>query len=319
MNFCRRYELPALLALVIITASPSVSAQTDIPLQNRTPTGTLSGTLTLPAAVTRPDVIVIQPGSGPVDRDGNMPGYRNNHLMMLATALAERGIATLRIDKRAIGESRAAGRDESKLRFETYVDDLSSWARLVARRQDMRRLFLAGHSQGALIATLAAQNIKTSGIILLAPPAVPAGRLIARQNDISGAAIPIKNKIREILGALEFGNHYANPPDNLRALFRPSIQPFLISWFRYDPAKELAKLRIAALVVQGTTDLQVWARDTSRLVTNGRNVVQVNVTGMNHILKIGPTDRRRNFATYNMPDLPLAPGLIDVIANFVHR
>ena len=99
MNFCRRYELPALLALVIIKANPSVSAQTDIPLQNRTPTGTLSGTLTLPAAVTRPDVIVVQPGSGPVDRDGNMPGYRNNHLMMLATALAE-----IHLPPRPVGE-----------------------------------------------------------------------------------------------------------------------------------------------------------------------------------------------------------------------
>lgn len=319
MNFCRWFVRPALVVLSGITISAPVSAQTEIQLQNPTPTGTLHGTLTLPSAAARPDVIIIQPGSGPVDRDGNPPGYRNNHLKMLATALAKRGIASMRFDKRAIGESRAAGRDESRLRIETYVADLGSWAGLVRRRGDTGRLFLAGHSQGALIATLAAQSIKTSGLILLAPPAVPAGRLIARQNDVSEAAIPVKNKIREILGALETGNLYPDPPHNLRALFRPSIQPFLISWFRYDPAKELANLRIPVLIVQGTTDFQVWARDTSRLATGGQNIVQVNVTGMNHILKTAPADRRQNLATYKLPNLPLAPGLIDVIAEFVRR
>lgn len=319
MNFRRQIICYIVFILTVTGMNPPASARMEYLLQNETSTGTLYGTLTRPTGIDKADIVVIQPGSGPVDRDGNLPGHRNNSLKMLSMALAERGIASLRIDKRGIGESRMAGRHETKLRFETYVDDLADWAQGAGVQYGIGRIFLLGHSEGALIATLAARKTDVSGMILIAGSGVPAGRLIARQNDMSGAASSVRRKISEILGALEFGDLYPNPPANLHALFRNSIQPYLLSWFRYDPAVELGKLRLPVLIVQGSTDLQVWRKDADHLSAAVPHAIRADIDGMNHILKTAPSDRRQNYATYNMPDLPLATGLVDVIADFIRH
>jgi uncharacterized protein len=319
VNFCSRIICCVVFILTVTGMNAPASARMDYPLQNETPTGTLYGTLTLPTGIDKADIVVIQPGSGPVDRDGNLPGHRNNSLRMLSTALAERGIASLRIDKRGIGKNRAAGLDETKLRFEIYVDDFADWARIAGEQGSVGRVFLLGHSEGALIATLAALTTDVSGVILIAGSGVPAGRLIARQNDVSGAASSVRRKISEILGMLEFGDPYPNPPVSLHALFRSSIQPYLLSWFRYDPAAELGKLRLPVLIVQGSTDFQVWRKDADLLSAASPHAIRADIDGMNHILKTAPSDRRQNYATYNMPDLPLATGLVDVLADFIRQ
>ena len=306
-----------LIALTAGSYRPAVAASVKTAIQNKTASGVLHGTLTQPAGRRKSDIVIIQPGSGASDRNGNFPGGRNNSLLLLADGLADRGIATLRFDKRAIGENRAALSNENALRFETYVADLKSWARMATNRPDIGRLFLAGHSQGALVATLAAEGLDVAGLILLAPVAVPASRLILWQTTHSSIRSTEKTKVGQILGALEKGHLYPNPPRTLYGLFRPSIQPYLISWFRYDPAAELRKLRVPTLIVHGTTDLQVPIRQATQLATAGRHVIQVNITGMNHILKDAPPDRRQNFRTYNTPDRSLTGGLITVIATFI--
>lgn len=116
----------------------------------------LHGSLIVPDRGARSATVLILAGSGPVDRDGNLPGLRNDSLKLLARGLAERGIASLRIDKRSIGQSRAAAMREEDLRIQTYVDDAIGWLAFLGARQDASPLFILGHSEGALIATLAA-------------------------------------------------------------------------------------------------------------------------------------------------------------------
>ena len=118
-----------------------------------------------------------------------------------------------------------------------------------------------------------------------------------------------------MLAALESGQTMAGPPA-LAMLFRPSVQPYLISWLRYDPAAEIARLEIPVLVVQGNTDIQVTLDEAQRLAA-ARGAQPVVIEGMNHVLKTVPADRARQIASYTDPSLPLADGLADRIAAFL--
>ncbi|MFG1479425.1 alpha/beta fold hydrolase [Xanthobacter sp. V4C-4] len=290
--------------------------------------GPLHGTLVLPADGERTAAALILAGSGPVDRDGNLPHARNDSLKALAHGLAAQGIATLRVDKRGIGASAGAASREEALRFDTYVDDAVSWLRTLdgvlaaeagAASPEVRRLFLIGHSEGALVATRAAQRHAVAGLVLLAGAGEPAGAVIDRQ--LAAAAVPdsLRAQSRRIVAALERQAPVADVPEELRALYRPSVQPYLMSWLPLDPAAELAKVQAPVLIVQGTTDLQISTGDAERLAAARPDTRLVIVAGMNHVLKPAPVERGANLATYATPDLPLAPRLIPAIADFMVR
>jgi fermentation-respiration switch protein FrsA (DUF1100 family) len=103
----------------------------------------------------------------------------------------------------------------------------------------------------------------------------------------------------------------------LYSLFRPSVQPYLISWFKYDPAKELAKLRIPVLIIQGTTDIQVRKED-AKILSEANPKAEIKIIkGMNHIFKEAGLDRMKNIETYNQPELQIKQELVEVITDFV--
>ena len=106
-------------------------------------------------------------------------------------------------------------------------------------------------------------------------------------------------------------------PAPLAALYRPSVQPYLISWFAYTPATEIAKLTIPALIVQGTTDIQVTVAEARALQAALPSAKLTIVEGMNHVLKIVPADRSAQLASYADPSLPIAPEAPKSIAAFV--
>jgi hypothetical protein len=106
------------------------------------------------------------------------------------------------------------------------------------------------------------------------------------------------------------------PPAVAAALFRPSVQPYLVSLLALDPRDEAAAVAargIPVSVVQGTTDLQVSAADAERLAAGAGRPARL-FAGMNHVLRLAPADRDANLATYGNPALPLAPGLVDTVA-----
>lgn len=106
-----------------LAISGAARAWTEREAQAGPQPATLHGTLALPDGADPVPGVLILAGSGPVDRDGNLPGVRNESLKLLARALADQGVASLRVDKRGIGASRAAGSREEELRFDTYVAD----------------------------------------------------------------------------------------------------------------------------------------------------------------------------------------------------
>ncbi|NKB22575.1 MAG: alpha/beta fold hydrolase [Alphaproteobacteria bacterium] len=281
----------------------------------------LFGTLTLPDDGDRFDAVLIWSGSGPTDRDGNLPGHINNCLEMMAHQLADAGYASIRTDKRGIGESEKAVSDEADLRFETYVDDALVWVQVLKEVPGVRHVFLLGHSEGALITTLVAQDFGAAGLILVAGTGFPAADILRRQLSAPDINIPKHHltEIGEILDSLEAGNPVAKFSPELEGQYRQSVQPYLMSWFKYDPQAELAKTKMPVLVMQGTTDFQVSMEDGERLADARDDIDYLEIKGMNHVLKDAPKHKASNYATYGKPLLKLAIPLMPAITDFLDK
>jgi pimeloyl-ACP methyl ester carboxylesterase len=277
----------------------------------------LYGTLTMPAGNGPVDGALILSGSGPTDRNGNFPEGHNNSLLLIARGLAEKGIASLRIDKRGVMASAHAAPKEEELRAETYVDDAVAWLALLEAEPRIRRLFVIGHSEGALVATLAVQRHPVAGLVLIAAGGRPAATILREQLAAGNMEPALRERSEEILVKLERGETDPDIPGQLDALFRPSVQPYLISWFKYDPAAELARTSMPVLSINGTHDLQIRQADANALAAARPDARQLTIAEMNHVLKLSPADRAENIRLYSDPDAPLAPDLMPAIVEFL--
>lgn len=282
------------------------------------PTGMLEGSLLCPTTRAPWPVALLIAGSGPTDRNGNSAGLPgpNNSLQMLATALAARGIASLRYDKRGIGASRAAMTSEAHLRFDMLADDAAGWARLLHDDPRFSSVTIIGHSEGSLLGMLAARRASADAYVSIAGVGRPAWQVLHEQL-AARAPADLVAESDTIMARLSRGETVDSVPPTLAALFRPSVQPYLISWFRYDPSAELGKLKIPVLVAQGTTDIQVNEQDARLLAAANREARLVIVDGMNHVLKLVPGDNVAQLNSYSDPKLPVAPVLVDAIVEFV--
>lgn len=302
---------------LIFAALLSGAAPSETPVTLASEPAPLHGTLTTPATAPRA-VAVILPGSGPTDRDGNSPlGVAAGTYRLLAEGLAAQGVAVIRIDKRGVGESALAGPAEQDLRFQTYADDARAWAAQAAALTGRPCAWLIGHSEGALVAQVAASapDAPICGLILLSGAGRTAGAVLREQ--LGAVPEPLKTQAFSALGELEQGRTVADTPPALAALFRPSVQPYLISWLPLDPAALIAAYDGPVLIGQGTTDIQVSVADAEALAAARPEAALIRFEGVNHALKVAPIDRAANLATYADPNLPLAPGVIEAVAGFI--
>lgn len=303
------------IQLLLIISFTNLYGQAEKIVQLKTSTGDIEGSLILPKPNPTKSVALIIAGSGPTDRDGNSMGMMNNSLRMLALELQKKGIASLRFDKRGIAMSRGAGLKEADLRFENYINDVKGWVLYLKNELKFNKIIVIGHSEGSLIGIIASQDKNVTKFISLAGAGQRADRILREQlkNQPPSAAIQING----ILDELVKGRTVDNTPPELNSILRKSVQPYMISWFKYDPQKEIAKLTIPVLIVQGTTDIQVSTTDANLLHKGLPRAKLVIVEGMNHILKNAPADRQLNIATYTEPDLPLKKELIDNLMPFI--
>jgi len=284
-----------------------------------TSTGELKGTLILPTRAKKNlTLIVIQAGSGPTNRYGNNPGgVKANSYKLIAESLAQRDIATLLIDKRGIAESAAAMKSEAALRFDDYANDLAEWIIFIKKDKRIKKVFIAGHSEGSLVGMLAAQKEKVAGYISLEGAGERIDKIITWQyaQQLPKAA-PV---VDSLFNRLANDQKLDTIPPYLISIFRPSVQPYMVSWIKHDPCTEINKLKIPILIIQGSTDLQTVTEQGEALKKCAPNATYLLIPGMNHVLKDADIDRTKNFATYANPDLPLSAGLVDAIANFVKK
>lgn len=309
----------AILALAVVVSAVRVSAADlrEEPVTVTIPAGTLSGTLMLPPGNGPFPVALIIAGSGVPDRNGNQPGLATDAYKKLAQGLAGAGIATLRYDKRFSGES-AVKQTEEQVRFDDYVNDALVFTKYLERDPRFTKVAIIGHSEGSLVGMIAAQrDAHVAAFVSLEGPGRDLGTIIDEQfRNAPGVPPSMVAQVESIDAALRAGKTVPNPGPAL-ALFRPSVQPYLISEYKYDPAKELAKLAIPVLIIHGTTDIQVSANDAKLLAAADPKAQFVVIDGMNHVLVNAPIDRDGNIATYSQPALPLNAKLVPTIAQFL--
>lgn len=304
-----------MLSLILAAALVSGPTSTEVSLPARP--APLHGTLLAPEGETRAAALIIA-GSGPTDRDGNSPlGVSASSYRLLAEGLAAHGIATVRTDKRGIGASASAMTSEAELKFTDYADDARAWAAETARLTGRPCAWLIGHSEGALVAltTVSRGDEAICGLVLLSGAGRPIGAVLRDQ--LAPAPEPFLGQALAILAELEAGRPVAEVPPELAMLFRPSVQPYMISWLPLDPAGLVAAYDGPVMIGQGDNDLQVGLTDAQAMAAARPDARLVVWNGVNHLLKVAPTDRAANAATYSDPALPLAPGVADDVAGFI--
>ena len=272
----------------------------------------VQGTLLSPKGENQPPLAILIAGSGPTDRDGNQALFKNNSLKYLAEGLAQKGIATFRYDKRVIAQINKATVQEEKMTFEDEVND----ALLVVNhfKDKYKKIILIGHYEGSLIGLLVAQKVVVSKFVSISGAGNSSATLIEEQ--IGKNAPQLKEESQKIISQLRKGELVENISPYLAPVFRKSVQPYLISWFKYEPAKEITKLQIPILIVQGTNDLQVEDKEVQLLKEAQPKSQLLLIEGMNHVLKKVKT-LEENQQSYLNPDLPIPEELVEGIASFI--
>ena len=278
----------------------------------------LAGTLAMPKrGPARGPAVLILAGSGPTDRDGNGPLISTDMYRLLAAGLVTNGVRSLRYDKRGIGGSAALAPREEDMRFDDLVNDAIAAARDLGARQDVSAVILAGHSEGGLVAMRAAREFSSAGLVLLTVPGRPLADVLRAQLRTAPLAEDLRDEALRITDALARGERVADVPAELAPVFRPSVQPYLMSMLTIDPRVELAQLSLPVLMLFGGRDLQVPADHRDALTRAKPDARVVTVLNANHVLKRAPPDRAGNLTTYTDRALPLDPGIVPPIVLFV--
>jgi len=286
------------------------------------PQGALAGTLTDAGKAT--PVVLIIPGSGPTDRDGNNPlGVTAAPYHLLAEGLANQGVSSVRIDKRGMFGSKAAIPDANMVTIADYAADAHAWVASAKAATGAKCVWVLGHSEGALVALTAAQKPDgICGVITVAGTGRKLGAVMRDQLKANPANEPILQPALAALDSLEAGKSVdpASLPAPIQPLFNAAVQPFLMNLMAQDPPKLAASLAVPYLIVQGDKDIQVSVEDAQLLAAAQPKAKLAVLPGVNHVLKavIGD-DRSANLATYGNSSLPIAPAVVDAVAGFVKR
>jgi len=223
----------------------------------------------------------------------------------------------MEIQLEQIGKSTSAALAEKDLRFDTYVNDVIDWGFQILNDVRFKKLVIIGHSEGSLIGMIAAQELEIAGYVSLAGSGYPIDQIIKEQ--MRNQSDEIKTEVEEIFKELKDGKEVNQVSSDLLAIFRPSIQPYFISWLKYNPTKEIQKLSSPVLIVNGTTDIQVSVDNAEALhQAKPESTIEI-IDGMNHVFKEAPENRTENIATYTQPELKNIAELNIVLTHFIKQ
>jgi uncharacterized protein len=321
-------------ARVIVTPAtpPAIAQEVVFPGEGVS----LCGTIERPRG--SPALLLLQ-GSGPVNRDGNIPGtFEPNLQKQIAEALRSAGVASLRYDKRGEYSNKSElPSDESAraafMAWDNLVGDaVAAWRFL--REQpgiDRERVGFFGHSEGGIVALAAAQQLLDAGeapalLVLAATPGRPMGEVVHEQIERvmqKRGVNPVKaDQLLQSLDEIqhEIAENAEIPetvPGILQPLYKPELVPYWHDLLRLDPA-ELAKLFPGpVLIIEGTADQQVSARDDALTLDAALSERPAD----DHDLLIVPrlSHELKQVANPNDPGIsgPIKPSLIKDITEWV--
>lgn len=263
----------------------------------------------------KPLVIIIA-GSGPTDRNGN----RGNSYLFLANQLEKANIASFRYDKRGLPESEDSADDLSKIIFNDMVKDVESIVKYFKNTKKYKSIYLAGHSEGSLIAIIAAQRIQVDGVVSIAGAGSKAGEILEKQISNNVKHPEYKKRAIKAIKQLEKGQLVSNIDIELYAILNPMTQPYLIDWFKYDPVQEIKKLKIPVLIIQGDNDLQVGVDNAKKLNKAARKKTLKIIKNMNHVMKkVESKERKDNLKTYFDREMDIMPEVAQSIVEFISK
>lgn len=281
---------------------------------------TLSGTIALPGDTATPfPIAVIIAESGPTDRNGNAPTgtLRSNLYAQLAWRLAERGVATLRYDKRVLPVTQG-NVNLAALTLDDLAHDVS--AAVASLRGDGRftAMVLVGHGEGATLAIRAMRfGLDADGLVLVAAAGRPM-RVILREQLRRQVDDALLERFDSAMNRYLRGDPVGDIPSALEPLFVGVNRVFMRSAISISPSDELAVLTVPVLIVHGETDLQMSARDARSLQAARPDARVVIVRSANHVFKrVADTTLAAQLPTYTNPRLPVVPELVDAIVEFV--
>lgn len=314
MKFNPSYLLLSTLLIFVFFSYAQKEKEVSISNSN----GKVYGTLTLPKGKKSDiPVALFIAGSGPTDRNGNNPFMKNNSLKMLSDSLVKLGVATLRYDKQGIGASASASKPEIELTVEDFILDVKLWIEFLRSNKKLGGITLIGHSEGSFFALAAAQDKPVKQVVSLAGAGRRIDEVILEQLGAQDENLAADAKI--IFDSLKVSLLVNQVNPNLMSLFRKSIQPYIISWMKYDPAKLVSTLSCPVFVIQGDQDIQVQIQDARLLVGQNRHAQLHMIEGMNHIFKKVEGDRDANMMTYIDPNIPIMTELVDVFRSTVFK
>jgi pimeloyl-ACP methyl ester carboxylesterase len=309
-----------LLILIFLFITHIVSSQEnnfkeseiDIP----TKTQIIYGTLLIPNAVKKPPLVILIPGSGPTDRDGNNAVMKNNSLKYLAESLSKQKIATYRFDKSVLTFTKKDTLKIKALTFNTFINEATSVIKYFKISKNYSKIIIAGHSQGSLVGMVASKN-NADAFISLEGAGRPIDEIIIEQ--ITKQAPYLKEETIRVLKELKQGKLVTDFNPMLISLFNQQVQPFLISWIQYNPQIEIKKLTIPILIIQGTKDIQVSIKDAELLHKANTTSKLKLIENINHIFKEINVDVNEKLQSYSNPKLPITPILTTTILNFINQ
>jgi hypothetical protein len=286
----------------------------DIPTQ----TETIYGTLLTPNSINKPPLVIIIPGSGPTDRNGNNVMMKNNGVKYLAEALSNQKIATYRFDKSVLKFTKKDSLKIKALTFKTFINEAKSIIEYFKNTKNYSKIIIAGHSQGSLVGMVASENNKNvNAFISLEGAGRPIDEILIEQ--INKQAPFLKEETSRVLTELKKGKLVTDYNPMLASLFNKTVQPFLISWIQYNPQNEIKKLEIPILIIQGTKDIQVKIKDAELLHKGNPKSKLELIENMNHIFKEINGAINENMKSYSNPNLPVMPELISEITSFINE
>lgn len=302
--------------LLLIASTTAFSQNTlGFTTENIAVNSLLNGTLYAPIRQNNTtNLVILIAGSGPTNRDGNQIGLTNNSLKLLAESLVKNGIAVYSYDKRIFAQMASGKLDEASLSFDNFIDDAKAVVLYFKNQKKYHSITIAGHSEGALIGMVAA-NGNADAYISIAGAGRPIDEVLLEQ--IGKQAPFLKEEVEKNLATLKSGNTFELKNQMLASLFRASVQPYMISWIKYNPQYEIKKLQIPSLLINGDKDIQVSVQD-AQLLQQAKPDAQLQIIpNMNHIFKVIQGDDAENKASYTNPELPISTELTSIITTFI--
>jgi len=297
--------------IVVGQTQKFIASQVDIPSVKVT----INGTLLTPNHIKKPKLVIIIPGSGPTDRNGNQGLIQTNATKYLAESLSDKNIATYRYDKSALALAKQKGFKEESVKFDDFIEDAKAVVTFFKAKKQFSKIIVAGHSQGSLVAMLVANQ--ADGYISLDGAGRPIDEILIEQ--ISKQAPFLEAQTKTVLDSLKQDLLVKNVPQMLMSVFRPSVQPFIMNWMHYNPQKEIKKVKIPILLINGTKDIQVPVNDAELLhKANPKSELKI-IDNMNHVFKEIKGDVTENRQSYTNPKLPVMQSLVAALVTFINK